>query len=134
PVALVHLKADTGLGRAGATPADWVGLVARAAELEALGLIEVRGVWSHLANASTASDAAQFEAFDAAIRRARSAGLAPRVEHIAASQSLLSYPGQHRGMVRAGIALYGISPFAGRPAAEFDLRPVMRLSGTVLST
>ncbi|HWL60666.1 MAG TPA: alanine racemase [Microbacteriaceae bacterium] len=133
PTAIVHLKADTGLGRAGATAADWPELVARAAEFERAGLIEVRGVWSHLANASTASDAAQFEAFDAALRHARQAGLTPSVEHLAASQAVLTYPAQRRDLVRVGIALYGISPFAGRPASEFGLRPVMRLGGTVLS-
>src|SRR5690606_15845798 len=85
------------------------------------------------ANASTASDAAQFEAFDTAVRLARRAGLAPSVEHIAASQSLLSYPSQHRDLVRVGMALYGVSPFADRPASDFDLRPVMRLSGAVVA-
>lgn len=133
PVAVVHLKADTGLGRAGASPTDWPALVARAAELEAAGVLRVHGVWSHLANASTASDAAQFEAFDAAVRHARQSGLDPSVEHLAASQALLSYPAQRRDLVRAGIALYGISPYAARPASEFGLRPVMRLSGAVVS-
>lgn len=133
PVAVVHLKADTGLGRGGATAAEWSSLVTRAAALETEGIIEVRGIWTHLANTSTAADAAQFEAFDAAVRVARRAGLTPSVEHLAASQSLISYPGQRRGMVRAGIALYGISPFADRPATEFGLEPVMRLSGAVIS-
>lgn len=133
PVAIIHLKADTGLGRAGATASDWSSLVARAVALEKAGVAEVRGIWSHLANTSTAADAAQFEAFDAAVRLARQAGLTPSVEHVAASQALLSYPGQYRGMVRAGIGLYGISPFADRAAGEFGLRPVMRLSGSVLS-
>ena len=35
--AIVHLKADTGLGRNGATAVDWPALVARAACLEGLG-------------------------------------------------------------------------------------------------
>jgi len=133
PRAVVHLKADTGLGRGGATAADWSELVALAARLESEGVVAVRGLWSHLANASTASDAAQFEAFDTAVRLARRAGLAPEVEHISASQAMLSYPGRAYGMVRAGIALYGLSPFADRPASEFGLRPVMRLSGTVIA-
>src|SRR5690242_6185300 len=45
----VHLKIDTGMARSGAAVSDWPDLVARAAELERGGVLEVRGVWSHLA-------------------------------------------------------------------------------------
>ena len=46
--ARVHLKADTGLGRHGCAPERWPAFVARAAELEAAGLVRVEGVFSHL--------------------------------------------------------------------------------------
>ncbi len=47
--ARVHLKIDTGLGRGGAAPGDWVPLLEAAAKAQANGAIEVVGVWSHLA-------------------------------------------------------------------------------------
>ena len=47
----VHLKADTGLSRGGATPEDWPGLVAAAARAQADGEIAVVGLWSHMAYA-----------------------------------------------------------------------------------
>ena len=41
--AIVHLKADTGLGRNGATVEEWPALVARAAQLEREGQVRVEG-------------------------------------------------------------------------------------------
>ena len=52
----VHLKIDTGLHRNGVRPEDWAAFVARAAELQSAGLIDVVGVWSHIAEASDAED------------------------------------------------------------------------------
>ena len=49
--ARVHLCADTGLSREGATPADWPALVDAAARAQADGEIAVVGLWSHMAYA-----------------------------------------------------------------------------------
>src|SRR5207248_1298399 len=49
--ARVHVKADTGLSRAGATTAEWPDLVETAAKLEAEGVLRIVGVWSHFAHA-----------------------------------------------------------------------------------
>ncbi len=79
--AIVHLKADTGLGRNGATAADWPALVARAASLEESGLITVEGIFSHLAVAdepTRAETAQQLDTLDTFVAQAREAGLAPR--------------------------------------------------------
>jgi len=131
--AIVQLKADTGLGRGGALGAEWRALVARAAELEAAGVVNVRGVWSHLANASPDADEAQFTAFDEAISIARSAGLSPELEHVSASAAIATHPGQTRGMVRVGLALYGLSTFPERTSAELGLRPAMEVAGEVVA-
>src|SRR3954462_779775 len=47
----VHLKVDSGLGRAGAPVAEWPALAEAAAKLVADGALDVVGVWSHLAYA-----------------------------------------------------------------------------------
>src|SRR5450432_4089602 len=47
-VARVHLKADTGLSRGGATTGDWPELVRAAMGAQAKGYINIVGVWSHL--------------------------------------------------------------------------------------
>ncbi len=132
-VAVVHLKADTGLGRGGALGADWAALVERAAAHERAGRVRVEGLWTHLANASPEADEAQFAAFDGAIAIARAAGLAPGVEHASSSGSIVAHPGQVRGMVRVGLALYGLSAFPERAPAELGLRPAMELAGEVVA-
>ena len=133
--ARVHLKVDTGLGRAGAIGAGWPALVENAAKQQAEGVIDVVGVWSHLAHADAPAHptidkqrAAFVEALDVAAR----AGLQPQVRHLANSAATLVLPQTHFDLVRPGVAVYGLSPGpqVGR-AGDLNLRPVMRLSAEV---
>jgi alanine racemase len=129
--ARVHLKADTGLGRNGAQPADWPALVAAARAAEAEGTLRVTGLWSHFACADEPghpSIAAQQAAFAEALAVAARAGLDPEVRHFANSPATLTLPGAHYDLVRCGVSVYGLSPSPeiGQPA-DFGLRPVMTL-------
>lgn len=129
--ARVHLKVDTGLSRGGATAATWTGLVEAAAKAQADGLIEVVGVWSHLACADEPAHPSvkrQLRAFDRAAALASRAGLDPRYRHLANSPATLSRPDTHFDMVRTGIATYGLSPIAGE---QYGLRPAMTLRARV---
>src|SRR5690606_4811410 len=45
----------------------------------------------------------------------------------------LALPHSQEQWVRPGICLYGSSPFADRPARDFDLRPAMTLQSTLIS-
>lgn len=135
--ARVQLKADTGLGRNGAQPAEWPDLVAAARAAEAEGLVEVTGLWSHFACADEPghpSIAAQLAVFRSALETAERAGLRPEVRHMANSPATLTLPEAHFDLVRTGVAMYGISPVpqVGGPA-EFGLRPVMTLSARLAS-
>ncbi|WP_419997247.1 alanine racemase [Streptomyces boninensis] len=130
--ARVQLKADTGLGRNGCQPADWPELTAAARAAEAEGVIQVTGVWSHMACADEPghpSIAPQIAAFREALDRAEAAGLRPEVRHLANSPATLSLPETHFDLVRPGIASYGLSPSPelGVPA-DFGLKPVMTLT------
>jgi alanine racemase len=129
--ARIHLKVDTGLARAGATPEDWPGLVACAAEAQLAGDVLVSGVWSHLAYADVPHHptiAVQLDVFRAALDVASAHGLDPEVRHLANSAATLALPETHFDLVRPGIAVYGISPGADvGTAAELGLRPAMRL-------
>ena len=83
---------------------------------EANGTMQVTGVWSHFAVAdapSSATNAAQLVAFDAALEVVAAAGLTPRVRHIANSAATLASPQAHYDLVRPGIAIYGVSPGRG---------------------
>ncbi|SNT57080.1 alanine racemase [Actinacidiphila glaucinigra] len=135
--ARVQLKADTGLGRNGAQPAEWPDLVAAARAAEAAGLVKVTGLWSHFACADEPghpSIAAQLAVFRTALETAERAGLRPEVRHMANSPATLTLPEAHFDLVRTGVAMYGISPVpqVGGPA-EFGLRPVMTLSARLAS-
>jgi alanine racemase len=111
--ARVQLKADTGLGRGGATPADWPDLVAAASEAEQSGALRVTGIWSHFACADEPdhpSNELQEKAFERALTVARSAGLEPEVRHLSNSAGALLRPWAGYDLVRCGIASYGLSP------------------------
>ena len=133
--ARVHLKVDTGLGRAGATRADWPDLVTAAAKAVADGTIEVTGIWSHLAYADAPAHptiAAQVAAYADALEIADRAGLRPRVRHLANSAATLSLPDTHYDVVRPGIAVYGLSPGPEvGTASDLGLRPAMTLRADV---
>ena len=138
-VARLHLKADTGLSRGGATPDDWPDLCEAAAKAEADGSVRVTGVWSHFAFADGGPDhpvnnrqAAVFaEALEVAIRK----GLHPEVRHLANSAATLTAPATHYDLVRPGVAVYGLSPVPqiGSPR-DFGLRPAMSLRSRVALT
>lgn len=130
--AMVHLKIDTGLSRNGFAPEAWGEAVAVAAELERAGHIGVRGIFSHLANTSAEADAAQLASFERALASASAAGLHPEVRHIASTAGALRRPESRYDLVRLGIGIYGIPPFAdGTTAADIGLRPAMTLRGRV---
>lgn len=79
--ARLHLEVETGLGRGGACPGDWPGLLDTAARAEAAGSVHVVGVWSHLARADEPGHPGcdrQAAHFRSAVARARRAGLTPR--------------------------------------------------------
>ena len=132
--ARVQLKADTGLGRGGTQPHDWLELVELAAKAEAAGHIRVTGLWSHFACADEPghpSIGAQLDLFAQALAEADHAGLRPEVRHIANSPATLSLPEAHFDLVRPGLALYGLSPLPDTTPADFGLRPAMTLSARV---
>jgi alanine racemase len=137
--ARIHLKADTGLSRGGATATAWSQLCEAAAKAEADGSVVVAGVWSHFAFAEEGpehpANAAQLEAFAAALEVADSHGLQPEVRHLANSAAILTAPASHYDLVRAGASIYGLSaaPAFGTPQ-ELGLKPVMSLRAEVALT
>ncbi|MGJ5833421.1 alanine racemase [Streptomyces ossamyceticus] len=133
--ARVQLKADTGLGRNGCQPEDWAELVTEALAAETEGLVTVTGIWSHLACADEPghpSIGVQLGLFREMVTHAEGRGIRPEVRHIANSPATLTLPESHFDLVRAGIALYGISPSPELgSSADLGLRPVMRLSASL---
>jgi alanine racemase len=128
--ARLHLKADTGMSRGGATQADWPGLVEAALGAQARGLVRVVGLWSHFACADMPghpSVGAQLAVFADAVAAAEKAGVTPEVRHIANTAAGLTLPESRYDLVRFGGAIYGLSTLPG--GAPSWLRPVMTLRG-----
>jgi alanine racemase len=105
----VHLKLDTGMGRYGLSelPPPPAGVV---------------GVMTHLA---TADDDPAFAERQLERFRSATAGFEHLTRHAANSAAALRLPSSRFDAARCGIALYGLSPFGGDPAAD-GLEPVLR--------
>jgi alanine racemase len=127
--ARLHLKVDSGLGRSGATLADWPGVVDTALKAEAEGVVEVVGLWSHFAIADAPAHptvARQLAVFQDAVAFAEARGVAPEVRHLANSAATLTLPHTHFDLVRPGLAIYGLSPVPDQAGpADLGLRPAM---------
>ena len=140
--AIVHLVADTGLGRNGATVEEWPALVARAAQLEREGLVRVEGIFSHLAVADEplrSETAEQLKVLEGFVARAKDAGLTPELVHLANSPATLTaaldgWQADESLLVdgvRCGLALYGLSPLPEVTSADLGLEPVMTVSSYI---
>ncbi len=124
--ARVHLEADTGMGRGGATAGSWPELVQAARAAEAAGQIRVVGLWSHFACADIPghpSISRQLADFRAAIEVAERAGCRPEVRHLANTPATLTLPDSYFDLVRPGGAVVGLSSTPG--GAPGWLRPAM---------
>ncbi len=134
----LHLKVDTGMGRAGCTPGDAPSL-ARA--IAGLPEVTLEGCYTHFPAADdsdltpTREQTAAFSAVLASLRQAgfpRRGGQASRLLcHAANSAATLALPEAHFDLVRCGIAVYGIVP-APHLGGRVPLRPAMRLCGRVV--
>lgn len=132
--ARIHLKVDTGMGRGGSFLPEWTAMLTDALAAQSDGLVQVVGVWSHLACADEIghpSIRAQAQNFAEAVRRAEAAGAQLEVRHLANSAATVTDPSLHYDLVRTGIASYGLSPLAGTEPARLGLRPAMRVEAQV---
>ena len=127
----VHIKFETGLGRNGASPREWGAIIAEAAELERAGRLRVEGLFSHVSGASDADDLAQLALFEGALAAAQDAGLSPRIRHLAATAAAIDLPSTRLDAIRAGIGIYGLSPFDDRSSADLGLRPAMTVRAPI---
>src|SRR5674476_1090362 len=125
--ARVHVKFDSGMGRLGVTEEEARVLCAGAAED---GLLV--GLMSHFATADEADRTFfEYRLGRFAARAGELAALYPGLLcHTANSAATLRGPRTHFGMIRTGIAMYGLAPSNDDPF-EDDLRPAMKLSSYV---
>ncbi len=131
---VLWIKIDTGMNRLGFRPEGFPDALERARSLTVPAL-ELR-LMTHLARADereVAMTREQVDAFDQAIGAAGLVGPHRLATSIGNSAGILGWPLAHGDWVRPGLALYGVSPFAGESAMKHGLRPVMTLETTVLT-
>jgi alanine racemase len=124
--ARVHVKLDTGMGRLGTRDADEATRVAAA--VVAQPRLRLRGLMSHFATADSdpafaREQLARFVPWADEVRAAHGGEL---LVHAANSAATLGIPAARLGMVRCGIAAYGMDPFGADPA-HHGLEPALEL-------
>lgn len=127
----VHLKIDTGMRRVGAAAEEALAL---AAAISASDAVRLAGVCTHLAVADQPDDpftVAQIELFDDVLTALTVAGHHPPLVHAANSAATLAFPESRFDVVRAGIAIYGISPSPALDGLSAALRPALSLRARV---
>ncbi|MDP3279364.1 MAG: alanine racemase [Deltaproteobacteria bacterium] len=126
----IHLKVDTGMSRLGITLGQLAAISQRLAQMPG---VSVRGLMTHLANADCDDPSftdVQLDRFDQAREIVVRDGHAPSVFHAANSAGAFRSHRARMDLVRPGIVLYGVAPFAndGPP-----LRPAMSIKSAVLA-
>ena len=122
----IHIKVDTGLGRAGFSKSQW-------AEVFEKFSGKTIGLFSHLANTSEEEDLGQEQVFLEAEALALASGVKISQRHLAATAGALSYPSMRYEMVRAGIGIYGLNPWEDRGYSQYQLQPAMRAVSEVVN-
>ena len=111
----IHIKLDTGMHRLGFAPSEVPELIHR---LKRQSAVIPRSVFSHLVGSdSTQFDAftrRQIETFEKATEELQSAFPHKILRHICNTAGIARYPGAQFDMVRLGVGLYGVDPFANR--------------------
>lgn len=119
----VHVKIDTGMGRMGVLPEMSISFFRSLLNLRHL---DVEGVFTHfsMSDEDPVYTAEQLRVFKSVVNPLRGNGFNFKYIHAANSAAILTVPDAYLDMVRAGIALYGLSPSEMVPIPE-DFRPAM---------
>lgn len=125
----IHIKLDTGMSRCGIVcAADENAAAQEVQAICTLPGLEKEGIFTHFA-ASESDDSAytqmQYALFSSVLDKIRELGVNIPLKHCANSAAVLKYPYMQMDMIRAGLALYGLSPLPDGP--DFGLKPVLSL-------
>jgi len=122
----IHLKIDTGMGRFGLLPEE---VVAFAQALRNLPPLQLEGIFSHFATADEANTTfsrQQLHVYREVIAALEGSGIQLPLKHLANSAAGLVLPDARYGMVRLGVAMYGLPP-SDQINWPVSLRPAMTL-------
>ena len=126
-----HLAVNTGMNRIGVRYDDVIEFLRRVGFHRALKL---EGTFTHYATADSAESMdfdTQTRRFLEAVNDIQAAGFDPGVVHAANSAAIYRYPEVHFGMVRLGLAMYGLHP-CPETRNLVDLRPAMSVHARIV--
>lgn len=127
----VHLKIETGMGRTGLWPRDVIGITKILASNK---LVEVEGIYSHLATAMWKDKKyarQQFSIFQSVVNNFIQEGINIPLKHISNSAGILDLPDFNLDMVRVGTLLYGQLP-SNEVIGKLELRDPWKLKAKVI--
>jgi alanine racemase len=119
----VHVKVDTGMGRLGLLLHEVAPTVL---QLQTLTGLVLEGLFTHFSVADSDADYTRWQLahFRQVLETLAEAGIQVPLIHAANSAAILTLPESHFGMVRLGIAMYGLDPSAEVPCPP-DFRPAL---------
>ena len=129
PIAL-HVKIDTGLRRYGAMPETVVHLARR---IDGHAHLRLAGISTHFASSDEPDEpftSKQYAIFQRVVAALASDGIVPGCLHVSNSAAMITGVGVEQGMVRAGIALYGMPP-SEEVSLPAGVHPAMRIESRV---
>lgn len=130
--AAVGVKVDTGLGRSGVAPDDWEATRTLLASSVAEQSVTFRTAMCHLARGDEPGhpfNDEQARRMDRCVAELNRIGIPPSSVHISNSAVGLTRPDLSRDLVRAGIAIYGLTPVP--EVGDFGLVPAMTLTAEI---
>ena len=105
--ARVHVKLETGLNRLGLEPKEAAEAIVWMNES---GLMQLEGLFTHLALRDAASDKAQLDLLKGCQAVLKQLGIQIPMVHALDSIGMVRYPDEHMDAVRTGAWLYGVYP------------------------
>ena len=132
-IARVHIKIDTGMNRIGVKTLNQFEAILQ--EIARSKAVKLTGIFTHFASADFDPEftAVQMKLFNNYIDALYMYRQNITIAHAANSAALLKYPQTHFDMVRAGLCLYGASPFAQGSALPVKLTPAMTWKSQVIA-
>ena len=134
----IHIKVDTGMSRIGFFCQSEESINNSAKEikqLKNLKNLEIEGIFTHFSVSddmtnNTEYTLKQYNNFCSIIKKIENEGMKIPIKHCCNSGGIISCPGMHMDMVRAGVILYGLYP-SEEVKDKIDLKPAMQLKTVV---
>lgn len=130
--AFCHIKIDTGMRRIGFEPDD--ASLCEVKKIKKLPYLSARGIFTHLATADEGNKDkayAQVRKFNEFINKLEAEGVFFEIKHCSNSAAVIDMPDANAGLVRLGIALYGMYPSEQVNKKRICLRPAIELKSHV---